>query len=101
VTHPHAGATAITVETFDGGVVSDSEDCLPDKVHHIGESFGSHLSGNMDLTGGEHRFHRYPTARVLPQQVIKDGIADLIGHLVWMALCYRFGGKKAVRHNTP
>jgi len=45
----------------------------------------------MHLTGREHRLHRHAAGGILPEQVVEDGVADLVGHLVRMTLGDRLG----------
>ena len=46
----------------------------------------SHLTSNVNLAGGEHRLNGYATLGILLEQVIEDGVTDLVGHLVGMTL---------------
>ena len=51
---------------------------------HIGS--GTHLSGNNRYTGFDHGFNRDPRVGIVGNHSVNDGIGDLVGHFVWMAL---------------
>jgi hypothetical protein len=42
------------------------------------------------LTGRQHCLDGDAAAGILPQQIVEDGIADLVGHLVRMTFGNRF-----------
>src|SRR5205085_6199478 len=97
----HRDAAGSPVVTLGRGVVPDLEDLLPDDPWDVHVGFRGHLAGHMDLAGGDQGLDRDMAGGVVLEDAIKDGITDLVGHLVRMALRNRFGGEEATGHLRP
>src|SRR5690242_4952116 len=52
----------------------------------------------MDLAGGNQRLNRNAASRVILEHPVKNGVTDLVCHLVRMALRNRLGGEEASGH---
>src|ERR1035441_1288112 len=94
-------ATGRTVVTLYRGVVSDLQDLLPDDARDVHVGFCAHLTGHMDLAGGDQRLHGHVAVRIILDHRVENGITYLIRHLVRMTLRHRLGGKETSGHRTP
>src|SRR5699024_9124364 len=56
---------------------------------------GADLAGDVHESGGDHRLHGHPCAAVLGQQVVEDGVGDLVADLVGVPFGDRFGREGA------
>ena len=97
----HRDAAGLAVEALDRAVVADAEDDVADDARHVGEALGRDLPRDVHLAGGQHGLDGDPAAGVLGQQVVEDGVADLVGHLVRVALGDRLGREQAAGHVAP
>jgi len=68
------------------GVVADLQDLLPDDGGDVDVSLRGHLAGHVHLAGSDQGLYGDPAARVIPEHRVENGIADLVCHLVRMAL---------------
>ncbi|GHI90340.1 hypothetical protein Sxan_77040 [Streptomyces xanthophaeus] len=97
--HRHAAGGA--VEALGRGVVADVEDLLPYEGGDVGVRAGGHLAGDVDLTGGDQGLDRDARGGVLTQQLVEDGVADLVGDLVGMSFGHGLRGEQAAGHDSP
>jgi hypothetical protein len=82
------------VEALAGGVVPDAQHGVADDRGDVDVAGGRDLAGDVHLPRGDHRLDRDPAARVLRQHGVEDGVADLVGDLVRVALGDRLGGEE-------
>ena len=82
------------VEALLRRVVADVEDLLADDRRDVGVAGGGDLTGDVDLAGGDQRLDGDPALRVLLEQRVEDGVADLVGDLVRVAFGDRLGGEQ-------
>jgi hypothetical protein len=105
--HAHGdipGLLADGVEHGAGGAVeADVRAGVADIRDHVAHDFlevdigaGRHLAGNDDHAGLDHGFHGDAGLPVVLQDVVEDGIGDLVGHLVRVSLGHGFGGENRV-----
>ena len=88
-------ATGLAVEALLGVVVADLEHHAADDVHHLGVALGGDLAGDVHLAGGEQGLDGDAGPGVLAQEVVEDGVADLVGHLVGVSLGDGLRGEQA------
>ncbi len=79
-------AAGVAVEALVGGVVADLEDLLAHELGDRGVGLGGHLAGNDDQPGGQQRLDGHTALRVVLEQVVEHGVADLVGDLVRVTL---------------
>ncbi len=94
--HHHTAGVAVEAERF--VVVADPVD---GGSHHTGDvhvGLGGDLARNDGQAGGDEGLAGDPAHRVLLEQGIEDGIADLVSHLVGVPLGHRLGGECEVLH---
>src|SRR5699024_6665109 len=84
-------AAGVGVEALLGGVVADPTDHIAHDGRHVAVPAGADLAGDVHESGGDHRLHRHPRAAVLCQQVVEDGVGDLVADLVGVPFGDRFG----------
>ena len=83
-------------------VVPDVADRLSDEPRHVDVGRGSDLARDDDEPGREERLASDPALRVLLEQSVEDGVRDLVGDLVRVALCDRLGCEcVAAAHSCP
>src|SRR5208283_2435946 len=61
-------------------------------------SRGGDFSGNDNQSGGDEGLAGDPALGVLAHHFIEHRIRNLVGNLVGVAFCHRFGGKQKVAH---
>ena len=93
-----ADAARRAVEALVRGVVADVEDDLAHDGRDVDVRLGGDLAGDVHLTGGDHRLDRDPALRVVLEHRVEDGVADLVGDLVRVALGDRLGGEQTAGH---
>ena len=91
-------SAGLAVEALLGVVVADLEHDVADDVHHLGVALGGDLAGHVDLSGGEQGLDRHAGLGVLAQEVVEDGVADLVGHLVGVSLGHGLRGEQTCGH---
>jgi hypothetical protein len=78
------------------------EDPVPHQLRDLGVGLGGHLAGDDDEAGGHERLHGHPAARVVCEERVEDGVADLVSDLVRVPLGHRLRGEKSSSHwSTP
>ena len=93
--HDAAGAAVVTKRLV---VVADLVDRATNGARDIDVGLGGDLTSNHGETGGDKRFARHPTHRILRQHLVEDGVGNLVGHLVGMALRNALGGEGPTGH---
>ena len=79
------------------GVADTGDDLTCNALQiHVGIRFD--LAGQDDLSGGHHRLAGDFGIGIKGQQLIQDGVADLIGHFVGMSFRHTFRGKEILFH---
>ena len=94
----HRDAAGRAVVALGGGVVADLQDLLADDAGDVHVGLGGHLAGHVHLAGRDQRLDRDPALRVVLEHRVQDGVADLVGHLVRVALRHRLRGKQPTSH---
>jgi hypothetical protein len=82
---------AAAVELELGTVVADLLDDAARHAHEIDLRVGGDLAGEDDQVGGHQRFTGDAPGRILGQDLVQDGVGDLICHLVRMTFGHRLG----------
>ena len=93
----HAAGGA--VEALLRGVVADLEDPVADDLRDVDVAGGGDLAGDDHQAGGEQRLDGDPAVRVLLEQRVEDGVADLVGDLVRVTLGHRLRGEQTSSHS--
>ena len=75
------------------------EDLVAHDLLDVDVAGRGHLAGHHDEAGGQQRLDGDPARRVLPQHLVEDGVADLVGDLVRVPLGHRLGGEKSSGHS--
>ena len=91
-------AAGRAVVALGGGVVADLQDLLADDAGDVHVRLGGHLAGHVHLPGRDQRLDRDPARGVVLEHRVQDGIADLVSHLVRVALGHRLRGKQPTCH---
>ena len=91
----HRDAAGGAVEALVGGVVADLEDLLADRAGDVDVGLGRHLTGDVDLAGGDQRLDGDPALGVVLEHGVEDRVADLVGDLVRVAFGDGLGGEQA------
>ena len=82
--HHHPADIAIKAQI--AVVIADVADGLAGQAGNVDPiGLGSDLAGDQAQPGGHQRLAGHPAVRVFGQQGVKDGIGDLVGHLVGVA----------------
>ena len=86
-------AAGVPVEHVLGLVVADAVDGVADGGLDIDIGFGLDLAHHHDHARGAEALARDLGFGVLAEELVQDGVADLVGHFVGMAFGNRFGGE--------
>ncbi len=84
----------VGVEAVECVVIADCCDSSADQALEVDVSLGRDLAGNDDQAGAGQRLARHAAVRILRQAGIENGIRDLVGDLVGMALGHRLTGEE-------
>jgi hypothetical protein len=79
-------AAGVAVEADGLAVVADALDRLAHDRGDLDVGAGGDLAGDDGQTGGHHGLAGHPGLGILRQDRVEDGVTDLVGHLVGMAL---------------
>ncbi len=79
-------------------VVADLVDRAPNGAGDVDVGLGGDFASDDGKTGGDERFARHPAHRILRQHLVEDGVGNLVGHLVGMALRNTLGGEGPTGH---
>ena len=93
-------AAGLAVEALLGRVVADLEDPLADDLLDVDVAGGGDLTGHDDEAGREQRLDGDAAVLVLPQHLVEDGVADLVGDLVRVTLGHGLRGEQTSRHSS-
>ena len=74
--------------------VADAADHFPSDLLHVQVCVALHLAGKYHLPGGHQCFAGHFAFGIESEEVIDEGITDLIGDLVRMSFAYAFGGEE-------
>ena len=89
-------AAGLPVDAVLGPRVADLLDRLADEAGDVDVRLGRDLAEDQDRPGAQRRLAGDPAERVLAQDRVEDGVTDLIGDLVRMALGDRLRGEEAM-----
>ena len=78
-------ATGVVVELIFGFAISDALDGFARHGLQVDVGVGVHLAHDHYLSGGDERLHGAVSLRVIGQELVEDGIGNLVGHLVGMS----------------
>ena len=95
--HVHAAGRA--VEPLGGRVVADGQHGVADDLRDVRVGRRGHLTGHVDLAGGDHRLDGDPAGAVLAEQLVQDRVADRVTDLVRVSFGDRFGREQAGSHD--
>ena len=90
----HHNAAGIGVKADFGGGVADVAQGLADLGLHVAISLRRDFAEDQEHAGGGGGLHGHMAGRILGQQIIKNGVGDLIADLVRVAFGHGFGGNK-------
>ena len=97
----HRDAAGGAVEALLRGVVADVEDLVAHELGDVGVRLGGHLTGDVHQAGGDQGLHGDPGRRVLLEERVEDGVADLVSDLVGVTLGHGLRGEQAAGHIAP
>src|ERR1700733_9792964 len=89
-------AAGLPVDPVFGPGVADLLDGLANQPGDVDIGLGGDLTEDQDRPGAERRLAGDPAERILAQDRVEDGVADLVGDLVRMALGHRLGREEAM-----
>ena len=96
--HRDEHGAALVVELQVGVHVADILDGVAGDFLEIDVRLGGDFAGNHDEARVHERFAGHAALRVLCEAGVEDGIGNLVGHLVRMALGHGFRSKKIMCH---
>src|SRR5215218_691061 len=88
----------VTVESVRRVRVADPSNRVPDQARDVEVRVRADLAGDDGHAGRAHALARDAAVRVLLEHAVQDGIADLVAHLVGMALGDRLRGEHEPAH---
>ena len=90
----HHNAAGIGIETDLGGGVADIAQRLAHLGLHVAISLRRDFAEDQEHAGGGGGLHGHMAGRILGQQIIKNGVGDLIADLIGVTFGHGFGGNK-------
>ncbi len=97
----HRYAAGGAVEALLGGVVADLQDLVAHQRRDVRVRLGGDLAGHVHQAGGDQGLDGDPGGRVLAEQRVEDGVADLVSDLVGVTLGHGLRGEQTTGHNAP
>ena len=86
------------VEHIIGLGVADAADGAAHRILDIYVGLGLNLAHHHHHAGGAEALAGHLGFGVLAQELVQDGVGNLVGHLVGMALAYRLGCEQIILH---
>src|SRR5450759_3502884 len=94
--------TGLPVDAEMSPRVAGAFDCVADDLGHVDIAIGGDLTDNDRQASGQDRLAGHPAEGVLGQDLVEDGVRDLIGEFVGVAFGDRLRGEKTrMRHTVP
>ena len=75
-------------------VVADGGDCAANQSLELDVRLGGDFSGDDDQSGGGQGFASHAAGRIFRQAGVEDGVRNLVGNFIGMALSHRLGRKQ-------
>ena len=89
-------AAGLIVEAEPRVVVADLADGVAHDRLHVAVGLGRHLAEDEDEAGGGRHLDRHAGLRVAREDVVEDGVGDLVAELVGVALGHGLRGEEGV-----